>query len=74
LRIAVAIFRQKAPGFRNRVVVGKEIGGVLLRNRSNSSAMNLLHHMRVVALGRCLQEVVRSRHAMPIAAKSWTKT
>jgi hypothetical protein len=36
--------------------------------------MNLLRHMRVVALDRCLQEVVRSRHAMPIAAKSWTET
>jgi hypothetical protein len=36
--------------------------------------MNLLRHVRVVALDRGLQEVVRSRHAMPIAAKSWTET
>jgi hypothetical protein len=48
--------------------LGEGIGGDLLRNRSNSSAMNLLRHMRVAALDRGLQEVVRSRHAMPIAA------
>jgi hypothetical protein len=50
LWIPVAISKENAPGFRNHVTAEEGIGGSLLRNRSKSSAINILRYVLVAAL------------------------